>query len=64
MSNLERLLRYTVIRTPSDDGADTVPSSKVQFDLAKVLEQEMKDLGLTDVELDDKCYLYGKLPVV
>lgn len=62
MSNLERLLRYTVIRTPSDDGADTVPSSKVQFDLAKVLEQEMKDLGLTDVELDDKCYLYGKLP--
>ncbi|MGF7009644.1 tripeptide aminopeptidase [Lachnospiraceae bacterium PF1-21] len=62
MSNLERLLRYTVIRTPSDDSADTVPSSKVQFDLAKVLEQEMKDLGLTDVELDDKCYLYGKLP--
>ncbi len=62
MSNLERLLRYVVIRTPSDANSDTVPSSKVQFDLAKVLEQEMKDLGLTEVELDDKCYVYGKLP--
>ena len=42
--------------------SQTVPSSDCQFDLARVLENEMKELGLSDVYLDDKCYLYGKLP--
>ena len=32
------------------------------FDLAHLLEEEMKELGLTDIYLDDQCYLYGKLP--
>ena len=58
----ERLLKYVVVRTPSDENSDTVPSSKCQFDLAHLLEEEMKALGLTDVYLDDQCYLYGKLP--
>ncbi|MFV0362776.1 MAG: peptidase T [Suipraeoptans sp.] len=61
MGNLERLLKYTQIKTPSDENSKTVPSSKVQFDLANILEIEMKELGLTDVYLDEKCYLYGKL---
>ena len=39
-----------------------VPSSTCQFDLARKLEKEMEELGLTEVVLDDKCYLYGKLP--
>lgn len=58
----ERLLKYVVVRTPSDENSETVPSSKCQFDLAHLLEEEMKELGLTDVYLDDQCYLYGKLP--
>lgn len=58
----ERLLKYVVVRTPSDENSETVPSSKCQFDLAHLLEAEMKELGLTDVYLDDQCYLYGKLP--
>ena len=58
----ERLLKYVVVRTPSDENSDTVPSSKCQFVLAHLLEEEMKALGLTDVYLDDQCYLYGKLP--
>lgn len=62
MKAYERLLKYVVVRTPSDENSDTVPSSQCQFDLAHMLEQEMKDLGLSDVYLDDKCYLYGKLP--
>lgn len=62
MKAYERLLKYVVVRTPSDENSDTVPSSQCQFDLARMLEQEMKDLGLSDVYLDDKCYLYGKLP--
>ena len=62
MKAYERLLKYVVVRTPSDENSETVPSSVCQFDLARLLEAEMKELGLTDVILDDQCYLYGKLP--
>ena len=62
MKAYERLLKYVVVRTPSDENSETVPSSNCQFDLARLLEKEMKELGLTDVRLDDQCYLYGKLP--
>lgn len=62
MKAYERLLKYVVVRTPSDENCETVPSSQCQFDLAHLLEEEMKELGLTDIYLDDQCYLYGKLP--
>lgn len=62
MKAYERLLKYVVVRTPSDENSDTVPSSACQFDLAKILEKEMQELGLTDICLDEHCYLYGKLP--
>ena len=62
MKAYERLLKYVVVRTPSDENSETVPSSQCQFDLARLLKDEMEGLGLTDVVLDDQCYLYGKLP--
>lgn len=63
MKAYERLLKYVVIRTPSDDNNDAnVPSSQCQFDLARLLEAEMKELGLINVRLDEHCYVYGKLP--
>ena len=62
MEAYERLLNYVTILTPSNEDSKTVPSSGCQFDLARVLEREMNDLGLCDVYLDDQCYLYGKLP--
>lgn len=62
MKAYERLLKYVVVRTPSDENSETVPSSQCQFDLAKILEAEMKELGLSDVHLDEQCYLYGNLP--
>ena len=58
----ERLISYVTVRTPSNEESETVPSSMCQFDLARKLEKEMQELGLTEVVLDDKCYLYGKLP--
>lgn len=58
----ERMLKYVVVRTPSDENSETVPSSQCQFDLAEILEEEMKALGLTDIHTDSQCYLYGKLP--
>lgn len=62
MRAYERLLKYAVIRTPSDEDSGSVPSSRCQFDLAGVLESEMKELGLKEVHLDEQCYLYGHLP--
>lgn len=62
MKAYERLLKYVIVRTPSDENSETVPSSQCQFDLARILETEMKELGLKDVHLDDQCYLYGNLP--
>ena len=46
MKAYERLLNYVVVRTPSDENSETVPSSACQFDLARLLEAEMKELGL------------------
>lgn len=62
MRAYERFLKYVVIRTPSDENSNTTPSSHCQFDLAKILESEMKELGLQDVHLSERCYLYGNLP--
>ena len=59
----ERLIKYCMIDTQSDpNNEDVTPSSEKQFDLARVLEQELKDLGLEDVVLDEHCYVYAKLP--
>ena len=62
MNVYERLLKYVVIRTPSNEESDTTPSSQCQFDLANVLKKEMKDLGICNVILTDSCFLYGKIP--
>ena len=58
----ERLLKYVQISTPSDDKSTTNPTTSCQFDLAKVLVEEMKALGMEDVRVDDKCYVYGTVP--
>ena len=45
---LERFLRYVQINTQSEDAnCDQVPSSAVQFDLANVLAEELRELGAT-----------------
>ena len=62
MNVYERLLKYVVIRTPSNEESDTTPSSQCQFDLANVLKKEMEDLGICNVILTDSCFLYGKIP--
>ena len=62
MRAYERLLNYVTVRTPSDEESETVPSSACQFELAHQLEKEMRELGLAEIVLDEKCYLYGKLP--
>lgn len=59
MKAYERLLKYVKIYTTSDEESKTVPSTSRQFDLAKILVKEMKNIGIEDVKVDDKCYVYG-----
>ena len=62
MNIVDRFINYAKIDTQSDENNTETPSTKKQFDLARLVEQEMKDIGLEDVSLDDKCYLMGTLP--
>lgn len=58
----ERFLKYVSYWTTSDEEASQVPTSDREFTLAKELEQNLKDLGLSKVVLTDHCYVYGLLP--
>lgn len=58
---LQRFLRYVGIDTQSAEGQATVPSTEKQFDLARVLRQEMESMGLKNVTLDEHCYVMGTL---
>ena len=64
MRAYERLLKYVVVKTPSDaaNAGVVTRTSQCQFDLAHLLVEEMKELGLVDVHCDENCYVYGKLP--
>lgn len=63
MKASERLLKYAVIYTGSDeDNAEQTPSTPEQMTLAQVLAEDMRDIGLTDVSVDAHAYVYGFLP--
>lgn len=60
-SVLDKLLRYVKIDTQSKEDSDTYPSTMKQFELARLLEKELRELGLSDVELDENCYVMATL---
>ena len=62
MRAYERLLKYVVIYTTSDEESTTVPTSMRQFDLARMLVDELKAIGVEDAAVDDLCYVYATLP--
>ena len=62
MKAYERLLKYVIVRTPSDENSSTVPSSACQFDLANILLKELHELGVLNAHMDDKGFVYGKIP--
>ncbi len=57
-----RFLRYVRIHTTSDRHSTHAPSTERQFDLARVLQQELLDLGIPEVELTEHCYVLARLP--
>lgn len=62
MNVYDRFYNYITINTQSDEQSGTHPSFDGEFNLAKLLLKEMTELGLSNVTLTDKCYLYGLLP--
>lgn len=58
----EKFLRYVKVDTRSEMTSETTPTTQKQFDLARMLEKELRDLGLQDISLDEKCYLMASLP--
>lgn len=58
----ERFIKYVKIDTESVDEMDTVPSSEKQKDLAKVLVEELKELGAANVRMSDHGYVYATIP--
>ena len=62
MRAYERLLKYVKLHTTSDESRESTPSTERQFALARLLVQELQGLGVTDVTLDEKCYIYARIP--
>src|SRR5512136_3070485 len=59
---LERLLRYAQVDTQSDENSTTSPSTEKQKVLARMLAQELKDLGCPDAVMDQWGYVYATVP--
>lgn len=62
MKAYERLIKYTAYPTGSDPESKETPSTPAQWDFARALESEMKDLGIENINLDEHCYLMGEIP--
>ena len=62
MRAYERFITYAKIHTASSEDFVRNPSTERQFDLARLLVKELKELGVADARVDEKCYVYGSLP--
>ena len=59
---LDRFTSYISFYTTSEDGVEKIPSTARQFNLARHLADELKEMGVVDAEVSHHCYVYGTLP--
>jgi tripeptide aminopeptidase len=59
---LERFLRYVQFDTTSDESSGTSPTTPCQWDLLRLLEKELLELGMEEVHLSEFGVLYAKMP--
>lgn len=60
---IDRFFRYVKIDTQSSEETGASPSTAKQHDLAKVLYEELKSMGASDVYYDEEhCYVYARIP--
>jgi tripeptide aminopeptidase len=57
-----RLIRYARVDTRSDEDSETFPSTEKQWDLLRLLHEELVDLGLADAEIDEYGYVFATVP--
>jgi tripeptide aminopeptidase len=63
MQNItDRFLSYVSFDTQSDPNSTTTPSTAKQWDLANFLVKELKEIGMTDVSIDEHAYIMATLP--
>ena len=59
---VNNFIRYCKVSSASCEETDTQhPSTQRQFDMGRLMERELRELGMEDVELDEYCYVYGYL---
>lgn len=58
----ERLIRYAKMNTQSDETKTTIPTTDGQLQLARVLVKELKEIGMTEVDMDEYGYVMATLP--
>ena len=58
---LDKFLRYVAVETTSDENSETQPSSMRQFDLLKMLQKELQDMGIK-ADLDEYGYVMATIP--
>ena len=61
MDIVERFINYTRFDTQSSEESDQVPSTAKQLVFAQYLRDELQREGFSDVEMDDKGYIYATL---
>ncbi len=59
---LERFIRYVKIDTQSDPNSNSTPSTQKQWDLARKLFEELKEIGMEEVHIDEHAYVTASLP--
>ncbi len=61
-SVLDRFLRYIAIDTQSEENKEDMPSTRKQFDLARLLAEELRVMGAAEVRLEEHGYVYATIP--
>ena len=59
---IDRFVKYITVDTQSDPNNPAFPSTEKQWDLAHILVEDLKEIGLEDVTLDKNCYIMATLP--
>jgi tripeptide aminopeptidase len=62
MNVLDRFLRYVTIDTRADDSSQGCPTTPGQLELMRVLEADLRAVGLADVSIDENGYLMATIP--
>ena len=59
---IDRFIRYVKVDSQSDPESTTTPSTQKQWDIIHLLVEELKQIGLSEVSVDEYGYIMATLP--